>query len=103
MRKKQLHKYSLFFAGLFSKINISLVGQIAVSELIILLDLLNVRSWLSFFKTKPLFKKTLFFLLLYLFSQVTSDIVNGTLSRDYLRGWANILLSALILDYHIFF
>ncbi|WP_119080307.1 hypothetical protein [Chitinophaga alhagiae] len=88
------NKIKIALYSLLSTVNISFVGSMRVSEVLVML-------WAPFvydrrdFTTYPYLRKIVMALLLLLFFQVVTDIVVGTAPADYFRGWASILVSLL--------
>lgn len=78
-----------------TKIQLSLIGQILLSEVFSFFFILN-----NFHAINKLFKnivfRTIFFSLIWLlFFQVISDIYNGSSFYNYVRGWSVILFSII--------
>tara|TARA_R110002020_G_scaffold144769_1_gene317927 strand:- start:1607 stop:2857 length:1251 start_codon:yes stop_codon:yes gene_type:complete len=101
MLKKNINNSFIFFVGFLTKINVTIVGQVAISELIVLVDLLNIKSWINVYKKIPTLRKVLLYLFIYLVSQILSDIVNHTELRDSLRGCSNIIITGILFFFYV--
>ena len=86
------NKIKVALYSLLSTVNISFVGSMRLSEILVLI-------WAPFvydkrdFSTYPYLRKIVMALLLLLFFQVATDLVVGTAPADYFRGWASIIVS----------
>jgi len=87
-------KTALIAYALTTNIYITVVGRLMFSEIIALLSFpfLNFSFLYKKFKgVKIVINGLIFFLLV----QVISDVTNGSISRDYLRGWSLMLFSII--------
>jgi hypothetical protein len=98
MKSTIKNKFLIFLFGLATNFKIEFIGKLFGAEIIALFTL-------PFFFIKKIFisnphlKKYLLFLLCLFFFQVVSDFLNNTMAEDYLRGWAVILFSMILLCY----
>lgn len=87
----------LLMLPILTAVRIQLVGELMLSDVVVaivtLLLLLRGRLSLSW----PYLKLCLSLCCLWLLAAIVSDMVNGTSSANYLRGWANIAFFALYL------
>ncbi|MBN2117226.1 MAG: hypothetical protein JW730_11675 [Anaerolineales bacterium] len=83
----------IFLVGAFSSFYIDLIGQLYISEivLILLFPFQLLRRWKVLLKDQ-LTRKILFFGSLWFVSQVFTDLIRDTSTNDMLRGWAGILV-----------
>ena len=79
-----------FLISFLSFFKINLVGELYVTE-IILLSYLLFSSRKSDFLSEPIPKKIIQLGVLWLLSQIVTDLIRGTPSANYLRGWAAIV------------
>lgn len=77
-------------------IRINFIGNIPISEIFALGNLLAFRKYLKVLETIPEIQKITFTYLLLLISQIICDYVNVTPMDNYLRGSANILFGIII-------
>lgn len=88
------NKIKIALYALLSTVNVSIVGSMRISEVLLLI-------WAPFvydkrdFSTYPYLRKIAMALLLLLFFQVVTDMIVGTAPADYFRGWASILVSLI--------
>ncbi len=79
----------VFVAGLGAALKINLVGEIYVSELVLLLLLLvALPMGLPKLKGNRIFAAVLVASAMTMFGYILSDMVRGTSEAQYLRGWA---------------
>ncbi len=86
----KIGNYIIFLIPILNLASIKLGGQLLVGETILLFMLpvlILKRSGLRLDKNILII---VVFLLLWLISQIVSDIINQTVFIDYIRGWANI-------------
>lgn len=80
------------FIGLLSKLRINLGGQLYGGEGLSLI-LLPFVDFKKIFQKYKILKKILLCYFLMLFGLILSDLYNGTVFLDYVRGWLNFIFS----------
>lgn len=86
-----------FLIPLLGAFPISIVGELKLGEpILILYFLFSLRKIAALFRI-PVAQRIFILALLWLFSQVASDIYRGTPFADYSRGWAKIIM--LLISY----
>jgi hypothetical protein len=86
----------LFFIGFLIFFRINLIGMLTWSEVITLgYFLMRWRDVVNWTLQDGILRTILRAWLLYLILQVCSDMVNGTLPSDYIRGWARLVFFAV--------
>ena len=83
----------ILILGFFSSFYIDIIGQLYITEviLILLFPFLLIRSWNLLLKDR-FTRNILFFGGLWFVSQVFTDLIRNTPKNDMLRGWAGILV-----------
>jgi len=92
-RKKVISPEMIFayLVTFFSFANIAMGGDLFISELLLFVYL--VFSFNKFrHLSEPLPRKILLFGILWLLSQIVTDVIRDTPSENYLRGWAAIII-----------
>ena len=95
----RFYKNKIILYSLFSNFYISLLGKIAVCEFIAIIDFLSIKNVIIIFRKVPHLKKICIAYLLFFISQFISDFYNNSEINNELRGWANILMSILVLTF----
>ncbi len=93
--KRTYHFLAFAYAAL-SKLRISLVGQLGVNELLATVFLVSYQSWKTLFRYVPNLKNVTVAYLIFLFSQIASDLVNDSSANNMARGWANIVMAIIV-------
>jgi hypothetical protein len=83
----------ILMLGLFSPFYVAFVGQLYLTEIILILlfPFLWIRNWSMLLKGR-LTGRILLFGSLWFVSQVFTDLIRSTPTNDLLRGWAGILV-----------
>ncbi len=83
----------ILFLGIFSSFYVDVIGQLYISEIILILlsPFLWLRNWGALLKDRLILRILLFGCLWFL-SQVFTDLIRSTPINDMLRGWAGILV-----------
>lgn len=96
--KKTAHFFAFAYAAL-SKFRISLVGQMGVNELLAGVLSLSYQAWITLFQYVPALKSVTVAYLMFLSSQIVSDLVNDSPFNNMARGWANILMAIILTNF----
>lgn len=84
---------------MLSGLRFNLGGQLGGNEAFAIADSLRLSSWKKVFKIFPDIKSINKAYLVLLFSQVLSDLVNHSSTRNFIRGWANILVAIIVTNF----
>lgn len=95
----KINEVKIFLFALFLNLKVNLVGQLALSEILAVLDSFSLKKWVFIFKKVPDVKKINIAYLVFLFSQIVSDIFNNSAVNDLIRGWANILMAMVLITF----
>lgn len=86
----------LFLIGFLVFYRINLVGMLTLSEVLTLgYFLIRWRDMVNWALQDGILRTILRAWLIYLLFQVCSDMVNGTLPTDFMRGWARLIFFAV--------
>jgi len=93
---RRKYRFFAFAYAALSKLRISLIGQLGVNELLAAIFLISYQSWKTLFRHVPNLKNVTATYLIFLFSQVVSDLVNDSSINNMARGWANIVMAIIV-------
>jgi O-antigen ligase len=96
---KKNNKFQLLIYATLSSFNINLGGQLGLNTVFALVYSLSFKDWKRLYIEIPDVKKINIAYGLFFVGQVVSDIINHSDSSDYIRGWANILMAIVILNF----
>lgn len=95
----RLYKNKIILYSLFSNMYAVLIGKIAICEFFAIIDFLSFKNVIFIFRKVPDLKKISFAFFLFFIAQFMSDFYNNSEINNELRGWANILMSILVLTF----
>lgn len=94
-----LIKIKTFFYSAISGLKISLGGQLGFNEILAISDSLSIKSWKKLYRDVPAIKNINLAYLVFLVSQMISDMVNRSAPQDFIRGWANIVMAVIVTNF----
>ena len=84
-----------FVIGSISFFSFKFIGEVYPAEIVLILFSLFLLKNKAVLLKNPEVRAILFFGLLWLFSQVVTDLIRSTATTDLLRGWASIIFFLL--------
>jgi len=99
IQSKKIYHIKAFLYSTFARLKFSLGGQLGANEIMALINSLSIKGWKNLYHDIPDVKIINIAYITLLFSQIVSDIVNGSTSEDFIRGWANIVMAIVVTNY----
>jgi hypothetical protein len=97
--KKQIYRLKISLYAFLAGIQFNVIGQLGGNDILAVVDSFSLGSWKRLYRDIPDIKKINIAYLIMLIFQVISDMVNNSDSHDYLRGWANIMMAVIVLNF----
>ena len=83
----------LFFIGILTIVRVELIGQLMASEILILMYFaVKFRSIVVYLTSSKMMRLVVKYALLYLISQIITDLYMNTSTNDLTRGWSKIII-----------
>ncbi|MPR32124.1 hypothetical protein [Salmonirosea aquatica] len=96
---RSISKFSSFFYAAITSIKVSFIGQIGSNEIFASLNLLSIGKWKKLNHGVPDLKIVNYAYILFLISQILSDLVNHSTLFDSARGLANIVVAIIVTSF----
>lgn len=91
LRPATLYDWLILLIPTLGLISINFVGQLFIHELLLLFLLFLLLLKGGSVLRSPTHRRITYFLLLWIVSQVVTDLVRNSLPSDYLRGWSKLI------------
>lgn len=83
----------LFFIGILTIVRVELIGQLMASEILILMYFaVKFRSIVVYLTSSKMMRLVVKYAILYLISQIITDLYMNTSTNDLTRGWSKIIM-----------